>query len=75
MHRYEALLQEKSKQLCEKDESLIVYQSTTVKHILDLVVALKDKLDQQVVLDENKKNIDLYRKQVAKKEHENVIMR
>ena len=51
MHQYKALLQEKSKRLCKKGESLIICQSTTIKHILDLAVALKDKLDQQVVLD------------------------
>lgn len=52
VHWYEALLQEKSKLLCEKGKSLIACQSTTMKHILDLVVAPKDKLDQQMVLDE-----------------------
>lgn len=74
VNQYEALLREKSNQLCEKGEALVACQSTTVKHILDLAVALKEKLDQQVELDASKKTIDLYQRQVAEKEQQNGVL-
>ena len=75
VNRYKALVQEKSKELAEKNESLVACQSTTVKHIFDLAASLKDRLDQQVVLDEHKKANDLYQKQVVEKEQENMLLK
>lgn len=75
VERYEELLQEKRTQLIEKSEALVSCQSTKVKHLLELAEAVKEKMDNQIILDEHKKTIDWQQKQVADKEAENEALR
>lgn len=56
--------------LREKREALVASQSATAKHILELAEALKEKMDQQSKLEENKKDIDIFVRQLAAAEEE-----
>lgn len=62
------------KTLQEKREALVTFQTATVKHILDLVKALKEKMDQHVKLEENKKAMDTYVKKLAAAEEEKITL-
>ena len=59
VERYQGLLKEKRTQLIEKTEALISSQSANVKHIYDLAQAMKDKLDDRVMIEEQAKAMDL----------------
>jgi len=45
-----------------------------VKHILDLAEALKEKMDRHVQLEESKKTVDTYLKQLAAKNAESMVL-
>lgn len=49
-------------------------QSTTVKHILDLAQVLKDKMDQHIKLEGNKRTMNVYLEQLSTKEAEKVVL-
>ena len=60
--------------LQEKREALVTSQTTMVKHILDLAEALKEKMDQQSKLEESKRAIDIFTKQLATAEAEKAAL-
>lgn len=68
-------LQEKRVELIEKTEALIKCQSANVKHIYELAQAMKEKMEDQAVIEGHNKTIDLLQNQVAEKEKENVTLR
>ena len=60
--------------LQEKREALVTCQTAAAKHILDLAEALKEQMDQQAKLEENKKAIDIFVKRLAAAEEEKVVL-
>lgn len=68
LKRYKDLLQDKSDQLLEKNESLISLQTHNAKHLWELAQATKEKMEQHVALEENKRSLDSYREQLGVKE-------
>lgn len=72
--KYKDLLWDKSEQLIEKSEALISCQSTNVKHLLKLAQAMKEKMDQHVLFEENKKIMNYYHEQLIVKEKERLNM-
>ena len=59
-NRLRAKVLKLSQTLREKREALVASQTATVKHILELAEALKEKMDQQSKLEENKKAINIF---------------
>lgn len=73
-NRLRAKVLKLSQTLREKREALVASQTATVKHILELAEALKEKMDQQSKLEENKKAINIFVKQLAAAEEEKTIL-
>ena len=73
-HRLKVKLLKLRQLLQEKKKALVTSQTAMVKHILELAEALKEKMNQQAKLEESKKAIDNFAKQLATAEEEKATL-